>query len=93
MMRYFMLKKVKNTKCYKVKFLLGKFIVNISPVFIAIILFFSSAIMNVSCKTCKCPAYSMHEMNKTSTTGTSKDGNILFDKSLENAKNGLNRSI
>lgn len=46
-----------------------------------------------SCKTCKCPAYSMYEMNKTSTTGTSKDGNILFDKSLENAKNGLNRSI
>lgn len=93
MMRYFMLKNVKNSAFNTDKFLYEKFIVNISPVLITGFLIISTSILNVSCKTCKCPAYSMHEINKANTTGASKEGNFLFDKKLANAKNGINQSI
>jgi len=92
-MSYFMLKNVKNTMYTNLKFLCRKFIVNTFQVFIAITLFFSTIIMNVSCKTCKCPAYSMQEMDKIHTTGEFKSSNFLFDKRFENAKTGLNQSI
>lgn len=57
------------------------------------ILFSILLFMTVSCKTCKCPAYSMHEPKKSNIPGTSKDMNILFDKRLADAKTCINRSI
>jgi formate hydrogenlyase subunit 6/NADH:ubiquinone oxidoreductase subunit I len=92
-MKYFMLKYVKRFSFVIDKFFRGKHIVKVSPVLTAGILIFSTSMLSVSCKTCKCPAYSMHETNKPNTSNASKDQNFLFDKRMADVKTGINQSI
>jgi hypothetical protein len=92
-MNYFLLKNVKNYMFIIDKFLNGKHIVKVSPVLITCILILLTSMLSVSCKTCKCPAYSMHETNKPNTSNASKDQDFLFDKRMADVKTGINQSI
>lgn len=92
-MSYFVLKNVKEYMPIIDKILTGKHIVKISPVLITGILILLTSILSVSCKTCKCPAYSMHETYKVNTNNASKDQDFLFDKRMADVKTCINQSI
>ncbi len=72
---------------------LGKQIVKVPKMLITAILIFLTSMLLVSCRTCKCPAYSINEIHRNNISNVSEYPVFLFDKRLPNAKTVINQSI